>query len=135
MGGDFGWAVTLALNLDLCISIGRLGDLERADCLVALDFLGSELASDESLTAKTVFSGLVMACRFAGWPTKRSPLLVQATMEGVVLAPSGFVITLGSFPSMRATHEFVVPRSIPTTLLIAVLLIMDVEYNRLRSKL
>jgi hypothetical protein len=34
-------------------------------------------------------------------------------MEGVVLLPSLFGITTGSFPSITATHEFVVPRSIP----------------------
>jgi hypothetical protein len=38
---------------------------------------------------------------------------VKATTEGVVLAPSGFVITTGSPPSKTATHEFVVPKSIP----------------------
>lgn len=40
---------------------------------------------------------------------------VKATTEGVVLAPSAFSITLACFPSMTATHEFVVPRSIPIT--------------------
>ena len=39
--------------------------------------------------------------------------LVNPTTEGVVLLPSAFVITVGSPPSMIATHEFVVPRSIP----------------------
>jgi hypothetical protein len=34
-------------------------------------------------------------------------------MEGVVRAPSEFSITLGLPPSMIATHELVVPRSIP----------------------
>jgi hypothetical protein len=34
-------------------------------------------------------------------------------MEGVVRAPSEFSITLGCPFSMMATHEFVVPRSMP----------------------
>jgi hypothetical protein len=38
---------------------------------------------------------------------------VKATTEGVVLLPSLFTITVGFPPSMTATTEFVVPRSIP----------------------
>ena len=52
--------------------------------------------------------------RLAGWPTRRSPS-VNATTEGVVRAPSEFSITRGCEPSITATHEFVVPRSIPIT--------------------
>jgi hypothetical protein len=65
------------------------------------------------LMEKMVFSGLVIACRFAGSPTLRSPPSIKATMEGVVLFPSLFVITTGSLPSSTATHELVVPKSIP----------------------
>ena len=68
------------------------------------------------LMEKMVFSGLVMAWRLATWPTSRSPLLVKATIEGVVRAPSSFGMTFGSPPSMTATHELVVPRSIPIIL-------------------
>src|SRR6056297_3680897 len=67
------------------------------------------------LTPKTVFSGLVTACRLADWPTRRSSS-VKATMEGVVRAPSEFSITRAWLPSMMATQELVVPRSIPMTL-------------------
>ena len=66
--------------------------------------------------AKTVFSGFVMAWRRAICPTSRSPLSVNATTEGVMRLPSALVMTTGSPPSMTATHEFVVPRSIPITL-------------------
>src|SRR5580692_4959385 len=66
----------------------------------------------------TVFSGLVIACRLATWPTRRSPLLVIPTTEGVVRAPSWLGITVGSPPCITATTEFVVPRSIPIILLI-----------------
>ncbi|GLK68716.1 hypothetical protein GCM10008179_23540 [Hansschlegelia plantiphila] len=37
-------------------------------------------------------------------------------MDGVVRAPSAFSITRGWAPSITATQEFVVPRSIPMTL-------------------
>ena len=68
------------------------------------------------LIAKKVFSGLVTAWRLAGWPTRRSPSSVKATMDGVVRAPSAFSITLGVEPSITATQELVVPRSMPITL-------------------
>jgi hypothetical protein len=69
------------------------------------------------LIAKKVFSGFVTAWRFAAWPTRRSPDSVNATIEGVVRIPSLFSITFAAAPSITATHEFVVPRSIPMTLL------------------
>ena len=68
------------------------------------------------LTAKTVFLGLVRACRLAICPTSRSPFAVKPTMEGVVRAPSWLGMTWGTPPSITATHEFVVPRSIPIIL-------------------
>src|SRR4051812_34485447 len=54
-----------------------------------------------------------MACRLATCPTSRSPDLVKPTTEGVVRPPSSLAITFGSPPSITATTEFVVPRSIP----------------------
>ena len=68
------------------------------------------------LMENTVFSGFVTAWRLATWPTGRSPDLANATMDGVIRLPSGFVTTTGSPASMTATTEFVVPRSIPITL-------------------
>ena len=65
------------------------------------------------LMEKMVFSGLVMAWRLATWPTSRSPLFEKPTTEGVVRAPSSFGMTFGSPPSRTATHELVVPRSMP----------------------
>src|SRR3984893_961614 len=60
-----------------------------------------------------VFSGLVMLWRLAGWPTRTWPSSVKATIDGVVRPPSAFSMTLALFPSITATQEFVVPRSIP----------------------
>jgi hypothetical protein len=73
------------------------------------------------LIEKTVFSGFVTACRLATCPTGRSPLLVNATTEGVMRLPSALVMTTGSPPSRTATTELVVPKSIPMILLMALL--------------
>jgi hypothetical protein len=75
-----------------------------------------------------------MACLFAIWPTNLSPLFVIATIEGVVRPPSGFVITLASPPSMMATQELVVPKSIPITLLIYVLLFILLHFKLFFSR-
>src|SRR5207244_3309568 len=77
------------------------------------------------LTAKKVRSGLVTAWRLAGWPTRRSPSSLNATIDGVVRAPSEFSMTFAFLPSMTATHELVVPRSIPITFAIHRLLSAD----------
>src|SRR6267154_622275 len=63
-----------------------------------------------------VLSGLVTAWRLAGCPTSRSPSSENATIDGVVRAPSAFSMTFGVLPSITATQEFVVPRSMPMTL-------------------
>src|SRR4029450_8635090 len=70
------------------------------------------------LIEETVFCRLVTAWRFAAWPTNRSPLFVNATIDGVVRAPSLFSKTTGSPPSITAMQELVVPKSIPKTLAI-----------------
>src|SRR3990172_2262526 len=64
---------------------------------------------------KTVFSGLVVAWRFATWPTSRSPSFVKATTEGVRRPPSALATTTGSPTYIIATTELVVPRSMPIT--------------------
>jgi hypothetical protein len=58
---------------------------------------------------------LVTAWRLADWPTRTSSSLVKATIDGVVRSPSLFSITRGLPPSMIATQELVVPRSMPMT--------------------
>jgi hypothetical protein len=54
-----------------------------------------------------------MACLLAVAPTSLYPSLVKAMTDGVVLEPYEFSITFGVCPSMTATQELVVPRSIP----------------------
>src|SRR6266478_8259073 len=74
------------------------------------------------LIEKTVRSGFNAACRLAICPTRRSPVLVKATTDGVVRPPSLLTITVGLSPSIVATTELVVPRSIPTAFAILQLL-------------
>jgi len=78
-------------------------------------------------TPKTVFSGLVIAWRLATCPTSLSLLTDTATIYGVVRPPSVFVITLASPPSITATQELVVPRSIP--IIFAILLSSSPNLN------
>src|SRR6266446_9806067 len=66
------------------------------------------------LAEEMVFSGLSTAWRLASWPTRRSPVLVNPTTDGVKRLPSLLMITVGLPPSITATTEFVVPRSMPT---------------------
>ena len=51
-----------------------------------------------------------------GVPVTREEKSVKATIDGVVRAPSEFSMTRAALPSMMATQELVVPRSIPMTL-------------------
>ncbi len=72
------------------------------------------------LTERMVRSTLVTACRLATSPTRTSPFLAKATTDGVVLAPSALVMTVGSPPSRTLTTELVVPRSMPTARAISI---------------
>merc|ERR1719162_1654038 len=76
--------------------------------------------------SNTVFSGFRAVWFLAASPIKRS-VSVNATYEGVVRFPWSFAII--STPSFfqTPTHEYVVPRSIPT----AVFLAMATVQNRL----
>src|SRR6202162_87284 len=79
------------------------------------------------LIAKMVRSGLVTAWRLAGWPTRRSPASVNATIEGVVFRPSVFSMILGVLSSLTAARELVVPRSMPMTLPILSILVLSAD--------
>src|SRR5689334_22927947 len=73
---------------------------------------------------RTVRSGFVIAWRFATSPTRTSPVLENATTDGVVRDPSALGMTTGSPASSTETTELVVPRSIPTALGMVVLLLL-----------
>src|ERR1700730_14897570 len=75
--------------------------------------------------ADTVSIGFLMLWRLAGCPTRTSPSSVKATMEGVVRPPSAFSMTLALFPSITATQELVVPRSMPIAFALTRLLLSD----------
>jgi len=74
-------------------------------------FTSSNCLPMNLLAENIVPAGLVIACLFAGVPTIIFQSLL-ATIEGVVLFHSAFGITFASHHSMKATQEFVVPRSI-----------------------
>jgi hypothetical protein len=77
---------------------------------------------------------LVIAWRFATWPTNRSPLFVKATTDGVVRCPSWFAITVGWPASITATTELVVPKSIPMILPIPLLILPSLNQSRILKK-
>src|SRR5215218_9852222 len=81
--------------------------------IVSSSLTSASLRPMKRLIEKIVFSGFITAWRLATVPTRRSPLSVNATTDGVVRPPSAFSRTVGSPPSITATHELVVPRSIP----------------------
>jgi hypothetical protein len=72
------------------------------------------------LIEKTVCSGLVTCWCFAIWPTNRSPLSVKPTTDGVSREPDELINTFGVLPSITETTEFVVPKSIPIILFVAI---------------
>ena len=53
--------------------------------------------------------------------------------EGVVLPPSGLVITVGSPPSITATQEFVVPKSIP--IIFPIMILLKLYFNIIVAKM
>ena len=115
----------------LCISIDRDPQVQRAQ-----PGESSKLPAASSELFSAAWPSR-LTCRLAGSPTRRSPLSVKATTDGVVRAPSAFSMTLGvcashhhlsvlqcaraalccmrahTLPSITATQELVVPRSIP----------------------
>src|ERR1700731_3961361 len=62
--------------------------------------------------------------------TPALPVVGEATMEGVVRPPSAFSMTLALLPSMTATQELVVPRSIPIAFAISCSLFVRVKRFR-----
>ena len=79
--------------------------------------LPSNVLPIKRFAANIVLLELDTACLLAGIPTNVSES-VNATTLGVVLAPSVFSTTFASLPSIKATQELVVPKSIPIILLI-----------------
>ena len=74
-----------------------------------------EATADKALARVERVSGVGHRLALGGLTHEALALSVKATMEGVVRAPSAFSITLAALPSITATHELVVPRSMPIT--------------------
>ena len=115
---DLGRRVLLAIGEDDLdpVAPSVLVDVVGHEVAAALDLRIVEPATHEPLDRVDGVAGLVTAWRFASWPTSRSPVFVNATTDGTVRPPSADAMTVGSPPSMTATTEFVVPRSMPMIL-------------------
>src|ERR1700726_3256133 len=70
-----------------------------------------------------------MLWRLAGWPTRTWPSSVKGTIYDVVRPPSAFSITLALFPSITATQELVVPRSMPIAFAMIRLLVQKMRVS------
>ena len=89
------------------IQASPLSELTILNGAVSTSFLtvgSSKFLPINLLTANIVFSGFVTACLFAGCPTNFSSPSVNATTDGVVLAPSAFSKTFACVPSVSYTH-------------------------------
>ena len=75
--GDLGRRVLLAAHLDPRVAVVGPARPCRARATASL-VTSSNLRPMNRLIEKTVFSGLVTACRLATWPTSRSPSLANA---------------------------------------------------------
>src|SRR3989344_9349673 len=83
---------------------------------------GSEnLRPIKRLTEKIVSLGLTTDWRLA---TRQTIFLRGLTTEGIIFSPSAEWMTLGFPPSITATHELVVPKSIPIILAICLYLLL-----------
>src|SRR6266851_6654980 len=70
------------------------------------------------LTSDATSSGRILACRLACTPTTTSVGESNSTTDGVVGWESALMMTAGRpYSSTCAMHEYVVPRSMPKTLL------------------
>ena len=117
---DFGQAVILLL-----IQIGGMGVVTIAVALAVISGrkigLFARNTMQEALSAHKM-GGVLKLTKFILFSSFMiealgaiflSPVFVNATTDGVVLAPSWFAITVGLPPSITATQLFVVPKSIP----------------------
>lgn len=126
--------VLLALGLEPRIAVGVLDDLVGDLLDVALDLDVGELATDKTLGGEEGVLGVDDGLALGGNTDKTLALLGETDDRGGrastccrvrypfiaflmarIFLPSEFSIILGFMPSMSATAELVVPRSIPIT--------------------
>ena len=121
---DLARAVLLALHLDPSIAVRTGHDLVRDHSHVLLRDRVVIAPANEPLDREYGVFRIGDALPLRRSDRREPPrCLVKATMDGVVRAPSAFSITLGVLPSMTATQELVVPRSIPIALAMTNLLL------------
>merc|ERR1719210_179794 len=103
------WAFTTIMGLSPCPAITLNGQSLMSDCTMG----SANLRPMSLLASKTVFSGFLATWFLAASPMRRS-VSVNATYEGVVRLP--WSLAMISTPSFfqTPTHEYVVPRSMPT---------------------
>jgi hypothetical protein len=118
-GGDFAGRKFLAFTaLGPGIAIVGLDDLVGHHAHVLLGHGIVEAAPDQALDGEEGIFGIGDALALGGLADQAFAVGAKATIEGVVRAPSAFSMTLGAEPSITATQELVVPRSMPITLAI-----------------
>ena len=91
---------SLPLDLDAHVAVRRPATTLYGTILLS-SLTSANLRPMNRLMEKMVFSGLVTACRFATWPTSRSPSFANATTDGVVRPPSAF----GDDDGIAAFHD------------------------------
>ena len=109
--GDLWRRVLLAAHLDPRVAVGRPHDLVGHH----LVFLGDlvVLAAHEALDGEDGVLGLVTCLAFGDLADQPLALLGERHDRRRRPLPSWLTITVGSPPSMTATTELVVPRSMP----------------------
>jgi len=111
-------ARTLAAALD-----ARFTRIQFTPDLLPSDIVGTSVYRPDSGTFEfregPIFTDTLLADEINRAPAKTQSALLEAmeerqvTSDGVSRPPSSFAMTLGSLPSMIATTELVVPRSMP----------------------
>jgi len=81
---EISWENTCVINFYPGVLLSPLNCIRNPFNLFCNFIIGSPI---NLLIEKTVFFALVIACRFAGSPTLRSPFSTKATIEGVVSSP------------------------------------------------
>jgi hypothetical protein len=114
--GDLRRRVLLPFDVDPCVSVGGLHDLERHHLHLFTDF--ARAASHEAFDGEDGVLGVGDGLTLGHLAHKPLTALAERHNRGVVRPPLALVMTTGLPPSITATTEFVVPKSIPMILLI-----------------
>ena len=114
-GGDLAGEYFLPSDFDPGVAVVGFDDLVGDELLVLLDHRVVAAAADQALDGEECVFGVGDGLPLGGQADDDLAVSVKATIDGVVRMPSAFSMTLGVLPSMTATHELVVPRSIPIT--------------------